>query len=186
MASRNSIALRTELNADECLRRLQEGTDLGVRTIASFSGYKGKKPVLSRFDGHRFRLWKRRYYRNDFAPIIFGEVHPEGRGSRIEGRFGIQGFVRILHAAWLGFVGLLGLTMVSSALSRGRTGDVGSAITILGGLFFFGLLMPKAGRFIGRGEERNLREFLEETLAARTVDPGSLDSSPVIENRPLG
>jgi len=49
-----------------------------------------------------------------------------------------------------------------------------------------GLVLPKFGQWIGRSEERDLRELLETTLAARVVDSGLPLSVRKIENKPLG
>jgi hypothetical protein len=43
----------------------------------SWSGYKGDLPVLGTITGNSFRLQKRRYWRNDFAPYFYGQIAPE-------------------------------------------------------------------------------------------------------------
>src|SRR5580658_6096604 len=103
MGKRKTIALRTDFAVEECLRRLQSETDPGERTLFAWSGYKGSKPVLAKFKENQFRLWKRRYYRNDFAPIFFGTVSSQGQGTRIEGYFDMNPWVKIFTAVWLGF-----------------------------------------------------------------------------------
>jgi hypothetical protein len=186
MAKRNAIAWRTDLSVEECLRRLREGTDIGVRTIFPFSGYKGKKPVLSKFDGDQFTLWKRKYYRNDFVPYFYGALTPEAAGTRIEGRFDMNKFTKIFMRVWLAFVALTGLPVVYSALSNGRNADALFGAEVAGGMLAFGFLMPKFGQLIGKGQERYLREFLETTLAARADGRGLPLSVRKIENKPLG
>jgi hypothetical protein len=57
---------------------------------------------------------------------------------------------------------------------------------VLAGMFLFGLVLPKFGQWIGRSEERDLRELLETTLAARVDDSGLPLSVRKIENKPLG
>ena len=186
MAKRNAIAWRTDFSVEECLRHLREGTDPGLRTVFSFSGYKGKKPVLSRFDGDQFTLWKRKYYRNDFAPYFYGALTSETAGTRIEGRFDMNKFTKIFMRLWLALTALMGLPAVYSALSSGRNADALFCAEIFGGMLAFGFLLPKFGQLIGKGQERYLREFLETTLAARTDDSGLPLSVRKIENKPLG
>ena len=76
MAKPENIVLHSAIPPDECLRRIEASTDPGNRTLFSLSGYKGSKPLLVKFDGNQFKLWKRRYYRNDFAPYFFGTFRP--------------------------------------------------------------------------------------------------------------
>jgi hypothetical protein len=50
----------------------------------------------------------------------------------------------------------------------------------------FGIFLPKFGRWIGKGEEAFLKEFLEQTLSARPDDRQTFSSSGrTIENTPL-
>src|SRR5579863_10616040 len=117
MGKNKIIMLQSDFSAEDCLRRLLEGTDVAKRTIFSLSGYKGSNSVLSKFDGDRFRIWKRRYYRNDFAPVFFGALSAEGQGTRIEGHFDMNPWVKISMGVWLGFVMLVGIPIFISALS---------------------------------------------------------------------
>jgi hypothetical protein len=183
MGKRN-IALRTDLSLEECQRRLQEATDVAKRTIFSFSGYKGSHPVLSNLDGSKFKIWKRRYYRNSFAPFLLGSLSQDGLGTRVVGRFDMDPWVKAFVILWLAIVGFGGIEDIYSALSRGPSGQAGTNALLMGGMFLFGLLLPRFGQFIGRGEEGFLRDFLESTLVARQVaiEP----SNQIIENKPLG
>jgi hypothetical protein len=185
MGKRNMIALRTDLSVEECLRRLREGSDIGQRTIFSFSGYKGSKPVLSKFNGNEFKLSKRRYYNNSFAPFFFGTLSREERGTHVEGRFGMDPFVKFFMVVWLGLAVAIGLPILISTPAHPIRGDDWIGIVVPLGLICGGILVPKIGQLIGRGEERYLREFVEATLAARTDDSGFSLSARTIENKPL-
>ena len=186
MAKRNSFILLTDLSVAESLRRLHDTTDIAQRTMFSLSGYKGSMPVLSQFDGDRFTLWKRKYYRNDFSPYLYGSLKPEGRGSRIDAQFDMQRFVKVFMRIWLVFVALLSLPWLLPAMSGGWNADDLWALKILGAMLVFGFLLPKVGQLLGKGQERYLREFLESTLAARPSDTELPDSPRAIENKPLG
>jgi len=185
MGKRETFTLRSDFPVEDCLRRLSEGSDVGQRTIFSLSSYKGSKRVLSKFEGNGFRLWKRRTYRNDFAPIFFGAASSERQGTRIEGRFDVDPLVKIFMGIWLGFVIVIGTGLFISALLGKIQGDARVGLIIPPAMVGFGLLMPQFGRFIGRGEEKSLREFLQTTLAATQEDSSFVISQRTIENKPL-
>ena len=185
MGKPETIAWRTDLSVDDCLRRLREETDIGKRTIFALSGYKGSKPVLSRFDGNRFKLWKRRYYHNSFAPFFFGTLSKVDRSTCIQGHFGMDSWVKVFMSIWLGLVTIVWVSLLI-AIPRGQaSGDPMVGILVPPGMIFFGLLLPKVGQLIGRGEEHYLREFLQSTLAARPDETGFSLSAEAIENKPL-
>jgi hypothetical protein len=185
MGKSKTIMLRTSLSVEDCLRRLVSGTDIAKRTIFSLSGYKGSNPVLATFDGNRFRLRKRRYYRNDFAPIFFGTLSAEGQGTQVEGHFDMDPWVKIFMGVWLGFVILMGIPILISTLSGNIEGDARVGLIVPPAMILFGLLLPKFGRLIGRGEENFLREFLKNTLAAKEESSDFVISQRSIENKPL-
>jgi hypothetical protein len=185
MPKTNTIVLRTNLSAEECLRRLGEAADVGKRAIFALSGYKGSKPVLATFDGNRFKLWKRIYYRNDFRPYFYGMLVPQDRGCRIEGYFDVDRWMKLFMWFWLAFVVLTGLPVFIATMSQPIRSDgwIGAVVPL--GLILFGVFLPKFGRWIARGQEAFLKEFIEATLAA-TPDAGSVVvSRRVIDNTPL-
>jgi hypothetical protein len=185
MAETNTIFLRTDLSPEECLRRLGEATDVGERTIFSFTGYRGSKPVLAKFDGNRFKLWKRIYYRNDFRPYFYGTLVPQERGSRIEGYFDVDRWVKIFMWVWLTFVIISSIPAFLMSVSHPIRGGDWIGIIVPMGLILFGIFLPQFGRWIGRGQEIFLKEFLGTTLAA-TPDVGSIVvSQRVVDNTPL-
>jgi hypothetical protein len=63
------MTLRTRVSIEECKVRLAAGVD-EERYAFSWSGYGGSKPILGKLRGTGFRLQKRRYYRNSFAPLF--------------------------------------------------------------------------------------------------------------------
>src|SRR5579863_8857441 len=118
MRTKLDVLLLTDLNPQECLRRLQEASDPGKRTLFSLSGYKGSKPVLAKIEGSEIKLWKRRYYRNDFAPYFFGTLSPAERSTRIEGHFDMDRWVRIFMTIWLGFAIIGGAAAIIATVSH--------------------------------------------------------------------
>ena len=183
VATITSITLHTALGIEECQRRLTEGVDFPQRTIASLSGYRGNKPVLGRIEGHRLELRKRKYYHNDFAPVFFGSLSPQSRGTRIEGHFDSPRWVKIFWGIWCGFVLLLVMPIfIVTAREILRGGERLNNIAYVGLLvpafmLLVGGFMPKFGRWIGRHEEVFLVEFLKNTLAASDDLPSATGPS---------
>lgn len=185
MAKPENVVLHSDLPREECLRRLVASTDAGERTIFSLSGYKGSKPLLLKVNGDQFVLWKRRYYRNDFSPYFFGTLSPDNQGTRLEGNFDMNRWVKIFMRFWIGFVILIALPLWSAALKGTIQGDPKVAVLVPIGMLLFGIFLPNVGRWIGRGEERFIKNFLETTLETRTAENQFTVSQRVIENRPL-
>jgi hypothetical protein len=178
------VALRTDLSPDECLRRLHEAADPPQFAAFSLSGYKGSKSVIAKLTGTKIKLWKRRYHKNSFAPFFFGALVPDGSGTRIEGHFGIDPFVKIFLAFWLG-VFLGGVAAITARFSQGiPSGDL-AAIVIPFGMILFGLAVPKLRQRLGRSEAKDLLEFLQTTLATQPVEAEFTLSGRAIENKPL-
>ena len=186
----NTIILRTNFEVQECLRRLEEAADRGQWNPFSLSGYRGSKPLLAKIDGQEIKVWKRIYYRNDFRPYFYGTLISEADGTRIEGYFGLDQWVRIFMWIWMGFVALSCIPMLTLFVREGGLHSKDAALDLVPlYMLAFGVLLPKVGRWIGRGQERFILESLQETLAARveTLEPSSTAMDPSsVSNRPLG
>jgi hypothetical protein len=146
-------------------------------TLFSLSGYKGKRPLLGKVGDHTFRLQKRRYYKNSFAPFCYGEFEPEAGGTRIEAHFDMSRWVRYFMQFWMAVVILLGGAVFVSTMEdilRGGHyihGQTWMGILVPLAMVLFGVLLPRIGRLLGRGEERFMLEYLQQTLAARVEPP---------------
>ncbi len=174
MSREHGIVLQSTLSVDQCLERLRSNTDEQRRTLFSFSGYRGKNPVLSRIQGDKIQLQKRRYYRNDFAPNFYGSIQPWGSAARIAGYFGPPRWTVIFLRVWLGAAMLFTLPVAWVSLRRMLNGGFDPSVTMGVGmpLFFlaFAFLLPRFGDWLGRNEKTFLLEFLETTLAAKRED----------------
>jgi hypothetical protein len=172
MKLRHFTSLLTDFDTEACRHRLTESIDPESRTIFSLSGYKGSKPLIGRVKGDEFLLHKRRYYRNDFAPQLYGKLQPNERGTLIEGYFDMPRWTKWFMRIWLGFVIVVGGFFVPSALWKlmqgGNHRDDGFWVGLLvpPGMVLFGLLMPKLGLWLGRNEEQYILDFLQTTLIA--------------------
>ncbi len=177
MPQRNTIALRTDLSMEECLRRLREGSDIGERTIFSFSGYKGSKPVLSKFEGNQFGLWKRWYFGRNLPPYLHGTLSRDDRGTLAEWQYDTHPDVKLFMYVWLGLMLMLVVPFGISGEWKAMLGSLG--------ILLAGLAMPTVTHWLPKPRETYLREFLETTLAAAPDESGFSLSARTIENKPL-
>jgi hypothetical protein len=138
-----------------------------------FPVFKGSKPVIGSISGNEFRLHKRRFWRNDFAPVLYARVMPRMKESLIEGYFDIRREVRIFMRIWLILATLIGIPMVVVSLPRAVAGDSDAwmGVCIPVGLIAWGFVLSKIGHFFGQSERNYLGSFVEQTLAARMA-PG--------------
>jgi len=152
---------------EECRARLTAGVD-EERLAFSWSGHAGSKPILGKLGETGFRLQKRRYYRNEYAPFFYGRFVSSDRGTLIEGEFRLHPFVRAFMIFWFSFLALFtALVLVQSATGRpGVQADTGRLLGIALFLGVFGVALVKFGRWLGRGEERAIVAFLKTTFEA--------------------
>jgi len=185
MAQPNTISLKTDLSPEECLRRLRDATDPPKFAVFSRSGYKGSKPVMAKLSGTKIKLWKRQRGRNSFAPFFWGAIVSDTDGSRIEGYFGMDPFVKLFMAFWLASIPFGVFSALIAMPSGANHGRGWAAVIVPAGLIVLGSLLPKIGQWMTRSEENYLREFLQITLAAQPVDAEFSLSGRAVENKPL-
>lgn len=170
------MVFRSALAPDSVADTLRRSIDEERRTLFSLSGYQGSLPVLGEVNGTTFRLQKRRYWRNDFAPNLYGKILAEAGGSRIEAHFDLSRWVRIFMRFWLGGVLLLGGPIfVLSTLdyftgSHHTSGDIWVGLVVPPAMVLWGFLLPRIGHWFGLGDERFLLDFVQQKLAAQIED----------------
>jgi hypothetical protein len=159
------MTLRTRIPIEECKARLALSVD-AERLGFSWSGYAGSRPILGKLRDTTFRLQKRRYYRNSFAPFFFGRFVASNDGTLIEGEFRMHPFVRVFMIVWFSFLGVPSVIMLISVFA-GQADVQGSPIlglVIPAGMAVFGVALVKFGRWLGRSEETAIVAFLKSTL----------------------
>jgi hypothetical protein len=173
-----AVVLHSSLPPYVVADTLRRSIDEERITLFSLSGYKGSRPVLGKVDESTFRLQKRRYYHNSFAPIFYGRFEPETGGTRIEGYFDMAQWVKYFMWFWLAMVILIGGQIFLASLKDIVTGshyihgDKRIGILIPPFMILFGVLLPKVGELLARGEKTFILEHLQQTLVAR-MEPGN-------------
>ncbi len=173
--AKDLLGFHSDLNIQECVRRLHEAIDPEKRTLFSLSGYKGSKPIIGRVNGHEFFIHKRRYYRNDFALAFYAAFSEPNRGTLIEGHFDTPRWTRIFMRIWLAGVILLGIPIFVPSLleifrGAGRMqGDPWVGLVVPPALVLSSVLLPKFGWWLSKGEQRFVLDFLQTTLVARPI-----------------
>jgi hypothetical protein len=166
------LVFHSDYSPEDCVNKLMEEIDPEQRTVFSLSGYRGKKPVLGSISANEFRLHKRRYWHNDFGPVFYGSITPYGRGSCIEGYWGMPRWTRLFMRVWLMGVAVLGTPILLVTLYELITRrpvpleELYLGLLVPLGMFLFGLLLPRFGAALGASEKTFLGAFVERTLLA--------------------
>ena len=132
----------------------------------SWSGYAGSRPILGKLRDTTFRLQKRRYYRNSFAPFFFGRFVASDGGTLIEGGFRMHPFVKVFMIVWFSFLSVFSVIMLISVFT-GQADVPGSPVfglVIPTVMAAFGAALVKFGRWLCRNEETAIIAFLKSTL----------------------
>jgi len=159
------MTLHTRIPIEECKARLASSVD-AERLGFSWSGYAGSRPILGKLRGATFRLQKRRYYRNSFAPFFFGRFVAADGGTLIEGEFRMHPFVKVFMVVWFSFLSVFSVIVLISVFARQADvqGSPVLGLVIPAGMAAFGIALVKFGRWLGRSEETAIVAFLKNTL----------------------
>jgi|HubBroStandDraft_4_1064222.scaffolds.fasta_scaffold380832_2 hypothetical protein len=147
-------------------------------TLFSLSGYQGDLPILGEVGKNTFRLQKRRYSRNDFTGHFYARFEPEPGGTKIEGYFDAPRWAKYSMRVWLAVAVLIGMPIFVETVMEITTGShhMGSnlwvGLLVPPALVFFGTVLPKLGRMLGKKDERFILEHVQDILAARVEAPG--------------
>ncbi len=149
------LVFHSPFNVAECIRRLESSVDKeGV-----WVGLTGSKAILGQVRGDEFTLRKRLRYRNSFNPIFYGNLNPEGNGTRITGYFGLHPLIPLTMFLWFAGVLFYGFVL--------RRGYFPPAIIII--LLAGGVVVMALGMWFGRREEKPVLDFIQGTLEAREI-----------------
>lgn len=153
-----TIELVSELNPDECIKRLSDAMDSPLTSIF------GKNPVIGRMEYGYISLTKRIWYRNSFQTQLSGRFENEGSGTRVIATAGMQTWVRIFLIIFC----LVPLAILANLITTGE--EVNFVTTALAILFpVIGVLLMFLGRYLARKEENFLIDFVCQVIEAKRV-----------------
>jgi hypothetical protein len=175
--ARPLFILHSALAPDAVGDVLRREIDKEQWTLFSLSGFRGDRPILGEVNGNSFRLRKRRYSRNDFAGQFYARFEAELGGTKIEGFFDYSRWAKYFMRVWLAAAVVIGapifVMILADAVSgtHHMNGDLWVGLLVPPSLIFFGLILPRVGRLIAKGDERFILYFLQNTVVARMDHP---------------
>ena len=176
---RSILILHSALTPSAVGDVLRREVDEERRTLGSLSGFRGDHAILGDVGQDSFRLRKRRNSRNDFAGQFYARFEPESGGTKIEGFFDSPRWTRYFMLIWLAATAVIGIPIFALTLTnaiagtRHIDGNRWVGLLVPPGLLLLGIVLPRIGRLLGKGDERFILEFLRNTLAASVEDPTS-------------
>ncbi len=170
-----SLALYSNLSADECTRRISRAIDPEKAAPLSFSGYRGSKTFLSEIAGGQFRIFKRGY-RNTFPSVLSGALVPRKQGTLVEGSFDLELTSKIALCT-LSLFSLFVVAQVVLYSLREHTVPAWMAMAFAAIYVGGALLVPRIVRWNSRDQERDIADFLCVALEAGE-DSSAFESRP--------
>ena len=182
--SRKILVFHSTFPPDVVMETLCRNIDAEQWNLFSFTGFKGNNAILGKIESDSFWLRKRRSFfsRNDFAPHFYARLTPEAGGTRIEGYFGLRKSMTLFTRVWVIIAVLTGTPIfILSLLDYLHLGHYVQGDNLVGIIvppasIAWGFILPAIGRLIGRGDERFIREFIQNTLVARAEEPAEINS----------
>lgn len=156
------LELYTPLSKEECLARLADAITIEKRLFGG--ALSARRPVRGKMTDSSLFIRKTIDYNNSGQIHLQATITPEGSGTVITGRFLIHPTVRLIGIVWFAGLGLIGMVATVSFLFR-RGPDIEGVLTPLG-MLFFGFLLTRFCRYLARGEDRFLADYLIKTLDA--------------------
>jgi hypothetical protein len=170
-------SFHTDLNTDECLKRLSLCDREYVFSLCSTDSSSSKQAPET--DGeYKFRFQKRRhwYSRRDVVPIFNGNLCVQDAGTRITGHFSLIDSARSWFILWSGCCILVGgasfvvsfviVVGAKSTLQENLLGLVYIPV-VTAGAILFGIVMDWLTRFVALSEQHEIIDFLQKTLEAQ-------------------
>jgi hypothetical protein len=166
----------TDMKAAACGDLLAETIHTEHIPHFSLPMFAGNKTVLGKVWDNRFRIRRRCFVQNSFAPLFHGEIEAGKNKTTIQGQFKMHFIPRIFMILWVGgalcaglyfiIVGLLDLTTGSHHVTEHDP----RVVTLLGPVIIAVVIgLFRFFRWWGRQDEIFLVEFLEKIFEAREV-----------------
>lgn len=158
------VTLHSPLSPQACLDRLRAGTGSIWNPLAAWtSALRGSVNETG------FRVVRAIHYRNSMQSEASGTWTNEGSGTRIEITFAMNRIGAVAMSIWLAFVGVFAIvwTLVPHASSShtGRLAAPWLVEWIPYWMLLFGIGLVYFGRWLARGDNAFLLEFLSRTFS---------------------
>lgn len=183
---KHPFVLESAFPTDECVRRLR--ANVAEKGMGGFSfGDFDSKDFYGKIVGNKVELRKRKsfFWRNDFAPHMFISLFPAANGTRMRGYFGVASMVSAFLLLWMSFAGIIGgiifVNSIGTVLHGGFAGNDDQLVGLIvpPAMLIFGFLLPRVGYYFSYWHERELMEFVKETLVATEASNDiQLDGTP--------
>jgi hypothetical protein len=164
------LALYSVLDPEECEQLLRNAIDVERPTLFSLSGYRGSRPFLGDIEGRQIRMLQRSYRRNAFQPVFSGEFQAQGSGTRVIGTLDLELTSKIAIC----LLGTFGVIVLIPIIIYSRTLHPLLSAVFTCGYFSLMLLLPRIVRGYGLDQEKNMADFLRDTLQAYDAPPASV------------
>ena len=173
-----TVTLTSPLSKGQCVERLRAKVDTRLVRIGAPACDAGVRGAVS--DGGAV-LFRAIWYRNSFQTRVSVALAPKARGCDLQCRIGPAVGAVIVMAVWFTALIFAGGAMIVAALSAPLSDarDLPASAAALAPVFMLVLMCGFAvglfsfGRWLARGEEKFLRDFLSATLEARSLPGGA-------------
>ena len=98
-----TIVFNSPLSAEICLQNLANKTEEKKAFKLGWRAPVYSKPYIGFIADGEFEIHRNITYRNSFLPIIRGKISSQLNGATITIKMGIENFVKVFMAIWLGF-----------------------------------------------------------------------------------
>ena len=172
----DDVSLSLRLPPAEVAERIRQASDDDVWRLGQLRP-KGNRPFLTSWNGMTFQARKRIDYRNSFQTFFFGSISPAESGTVLNGRFGMDPFVKSFHALCMtgaAGIGVVMLLILASRLMDGKRLLDNGTLLVLPVLFPLMVLGVEAiGRIVASDERSALEQWLRKLFADALVDRGT-------------
>ena len=173
--ARKMVVLHSPLSPEKVVETLRREMEEERWSLSSIFGVAGDRPVVGKIDENQLRLRKRVYSHKDVAGQFFGHIEAEPAGTRIVGYFDFLPWIGMFMRVWLVMAMLISIPIFVVTIAdlvrgvhwMGAKGGDWVGLVVAPGFLAYALVLPKLGRYLGRGGERYILNFLESKLDAR-------------------
>jgi hypothetical protein len=151
----------------ECATRLAAASDRGWRKFWFLGTRFGESRPVGKVSKTRIRLRKQIPYNNPWQTWLIATMRPLDHGTLIRGRLGVHQLFYVYSGLLLGLLGLFGSVIFTVIAEQPHDRNVWMGMGMLVLLLISHCGIFALGRYLARGEDRFLRQFLIETLDAQ-------------------